>query len=215
VDRPALALKTDFWSTVLPEIPNREWLVRARKLTTEAEIRRKAADYQTGSILESEAYALMAVAEHFKARVVIEVGTFVGLSTTALASVSTVEAVYTCDASNDCLPSDSVIRTFPKKTSTDMLRHLVQRVQADFCFFDGALSVEDVQILRKITFPDAIYAVHDYGYGQKVRRTGVIETVPRKGTGNINLLLCTLDDYEVIAPEEEASLALLIPESRL
>ena len=43
-------------------------------------------------------------ADHMGARVVIEIGTFVGLSTTALASGPTVEAVYTCDASNDCLP---------------------------------------------------------------------------------------------------------------
>lgn len=190
-----------------------------RRLAIEAEARRGAADYDTGSILEIEAYYLWAIAESIGARVVIEVGTFIGMSTTALASASTVEAVYTCDASNDCLPSTSVIRTYPKRSSTDMLRELRTRgVVADLCFFDGALSPVDADLLKALTHARTVFAFHDFNFGPKQRvknGNAYLETMPRKGIGNVNLLKPRLWKHVLVPPLPDTTLALLVPESRL
>lgn len=179
-----------------------------------ADARRHAADYDTGSILASEACLLRALADHVGARVVIEVGTFIGTSACALASAPTVTALYTCDISNDCFPDGGVIRTFPKQSSTDMLRQLVdQGVRADVCFFDGALTADDIPLLAHVCQPDVVFAVHDYNYGPKIRKRGLMETVPRKGIGNVRLLQTQWPEYRVIDPLPDTTVALFVPES--
>lgn len=207
------------WGRALAAEPNLDWQADALRIAADAEPRRKRAGYDTGSILEYEAYLLRALAEHLQTTVVIEVGTFIGTSTHALAAASTVEAVYTCDVSNDCLKGTDVIRTFPKTRSTDMLRTLVAKgVRADLCFFDGVLSAEDVDLLTEATSPEPVFVVHDYNYGPKKRvRNGAVcfETVPRKGIGNIRLLQQQWPAYVVVEPLPETTLGLLVPESVL
>jgi predicted O-methyltransferase YrrM len=188
-----------------------------RQLVDEAEFRRVKADYNTGSIEPAEALELMDLAERITARVVIEVGTFIGLSATALASASCVDVVYTCDCSNDCLPNDTKIRTYPKTSSTQMFRELVARkVRADLCFFDGVLSQYDADVLlNALTHQGTVYAVHDYSYGPKVRRrkdgTTYLETMPRKGIGNVNLLAPRLTGHQLVKPAPGTTLAMLVP----
>lgn len=209
------AVAMDFWTPVLRA--SVAW-VNVRPLVEAAEKRRSAASYQTGSILSSEAYALLSLANFLQARTVIEVGTFIGLSTTALAAGACVEAVYTCDASNDCLPATDVIRTYPKQTSTFMLRDLLGRgVKADLCFFDGVLSPQDALLLRDLTHPRTVYAFHDYNFGPKIRaKHGKVwhETVPRKGIGNVQTLRPQLKHFELIEPRDGTTLALLVPGDR-
>ena len=202
-----------FWDRVLPAEVNTAWQIEMQSIADEAYARRATAHYDTGSILESEAYALRALAEYLRARVVIEVGTFIGTSTCALASAPTVEAVYTCDVSNDCLPSAGVITTFPKQTSAEMLRHLVDRgVKAHLCFVDGVLSVQDIALLSEVCEPYAVFALHDYNYGPKIRKSGM-ETMPRKGIGNAALIQKRWKTHAVVKPRTPETLALLVPES--
>jgi len=189
------------------------------RLAAAAEGRRLFADYDTGSISIEEAALLQALVEDHHARIIVEVGTFIGLSTTALASAPCVEALYTCDASNDCLQSTDVIHTYPKRTSTSMFRDLLKRnVRADLCFFDGVLPVEDVELLLRLTHPQTVYAFHDYNYGPKIRHgkhgTTYLETMPRKGIGNVRLLHAHLPQHVLIEPPAGTTLALLMPESR-
>jgi predicted O-methyltransferase YrrM len=188
---------------------------RVAALAVDAEARRAQADYNTGSILESEACLLAVLSERLKARTIIEVGTFIGMSTTALALGSAVESVYTCDGSNDCLPATTVIRTYPKRTSTHMLRDMGQLgVSADLCFFDGVLQQADSSLLRGLVHDQTVYAFHDYNYGPKVRcRHGrqFMETVPRKGIGNVGLLQPWLSNHRLVEPLPDTTLALLVP----
>lgn len=209
------AVATSFWSSVLPAKPNTVWWKEIEYLWHEADGRRRLADYNTGSIALNEAYQLRALAEFLKARVVIDVGTFIGTSACALASASTVGHVMTCDASNNCLHESGVIETFPKTTSVDMFRNLVRRgIKADLCFFDGVLRDEDVDLLKKVTTPNVVFAVHDYNYGPKIRKHG-LETVPRKGIGNIRLLQPRWPKHVLVEPLPDSLIALLVPESLL
>lgn len=203
-------IATDVWA----ELPARpDWL---SSLVEDAHARRVRADYDTGSILEEEAYLLWALAESTQARVVIEVGTFIGTSTQALAMGSKVEAVYTCDISNDCLPGTHVIRTYPKVTSQDMLGRLCRLgVIADLFFFDGVLRQADADALKFLTHSETVYAFHDYNYGPKIRANGVREIMPRKGIGNVILLKPLFPGHVLIDPPDGTTLAVLAPEGRL
>jgi hypothetical protein len=188
---------------------------RVAALAVDAEARRAQADYNTGSILESEACLLAVLSEVTQARTIIEVGTFIGMSTTALSLGSAVQSVYTCDGSNDCLPATTVIRTYPKRTSTHMLRDLGRLgATADLCFFDGVLQQADSSLLRGLVHDQTVYAFHDYNYGpkQRIGRQGpYLETVPRKGIGNVRLLIPMLKRHRLVEPLPETTLALLVP----
>jgi predicted O-methyltransferase YrrM len=206
----ATAAPVTFWASLSAEPDD-----AIRRVCEEAEQRRVRADYDTGSITAVEASLLRALAESLQARVVIEVGTFIGTSTHALASASSVERVYTCDASNDCLPHTDTIRTFPKQTSTQMLRTMARHgVASDLCFFDGVLNDEDVTLLARVCRPGVVFAVHDYNYGPKIRKHG-LETMPRKGIGNIRLLQRTWPSHCLVEPMPETTLAALVPEGML
>lgn len=208
-----LSVTTDVWTSILP-LASDEGLQRVvAEIAHEAQARRVRASYDTGSILDEEACLLRALVVEFGVRVVIEVGTFIGTSTLALAGPE-VKAVYTCDVSNDCLESGGAVKTFPKQSSTDMLRVLCRLgVRADLCFFDGVLSDTDAVLLREVTHAGTVYAFHDYNYGPKIRKHG-LETVPRKGIGNVRLLQPLLPHHQLIEPRPDTTLALLVPESR-
>jgi predicted O-methyltransferase YrrM len=206
---------TDFWSVVMAACqPN--WPEMVQHIAADADERRDRATYNTGSIAEDEAVTLLCLAAHLHAKTVIEIGTFIGTSTLALAAAPTVERVYTCDVSNDCLPSSERVRTYPRQTSTEMLADIWTRgVRADLCFFDGAVRPGDVKALARVTTPDTVYAVHDYNYGPKIRKNGVRQTVPRKGIGNVELLRPHLPNHMLVLPQKGQLVAALVPRSRL
>lgn len=205
-----------FWRRVFDVILHHDWPKVIQGMAANAKKRRQCADYDTGSVTDYEALCLLMLAHYLQAKTVIEVGTFIGMSTVALAHSPSVTAVYTCDISNDCLPATKVIRTYPKRSSTDMLLDLVRReVRADLCFFDGVLNPKDVDLLQNVTHPETVYAFHDYNYGPKIRKGGKLEIMPRKGIGNVQLLLLYLHGYLLIEPQPETTLALLVPEFRL
>lgn len=192
---------------------NQLWLDDAALIFREADRRRKKAEYDTGSITEREAYILRSLVEHIGASVIVEVGTFIGTSTMSLAAASKVTAVYTCDVSNDCTKGSEIIRTFPKQRSTKMLQWLVERdIQPDLCFFDGVLRQEDVDLLHQIGTPETWFVVHDYNHGPKIRKGGRLETVPRKGIGNVNLLKPFWPGHLVVTIPD-TTLAVMVPEA--
>lgn len=215
-----MTVATDFWSSVLPLTPRADWMTRVSELASDASQRRSKADYNTGSIAWMEAYQLCALATHLEARVVIEVGTFVGTSTYALALAECVTDVYTCDASNDCCPSTDRVHTHPFTSSQDMLLGLLKkRVRSDLCFFDGHLKELDADALCGLTHPATVFAFHDYNYGPKIRRkadgTTYRETLPRKGIGNVLIMAPRLPNHRLVEPLDGNVLALLVPESML
>ncbi len=198
------------WDALLAGGPDED---AVRRLCETAEHRRVSADYDTGSIAEIEARLLWALADALQAKTILEVGTFIGTSTCALASAPSVERVYTCDASNDCLPRTEKIQTFPKQSSIAMLKHLVkQRVAVDLCFFDGVLTHDDVDLLTRICHARTVFTAHDYNYGPKIRKHG-LETMPRKGIGNMRLLSPVWPAHRLIEPFPETTLAALVPET--
>lgn len=219
MDRGTLALTIATgtpWDPVLMlGTPDRWDHVHDLALMTDA--RRSQADYNTGSIEPLEAILLWGVAERARAVTVIEVGTFIGFSTEALAAAPTVTAVYTCDASNDCFPSHGKIRTYPRQRSRVMLRELARwGVVADLVFLDGVLTAGEVETLHATTHERTTYLMHDYTFGPKVRKTTggrtYEEIVPRKGIGNVRLLAPELPRHTLIAPLEGTTLAALVPD---
>jgi hypothetical protein len=214
------ALSIAFWADILPSPPFAEWMTRVSELAAEASQRRSKADYNTGSIAWMEAYQLCALANYLKARVVFEVGTFIGISTHALALAECVHDVYTCDSSNDCCPATDKIRPHPFTGSIDMLNGLRKKgIKADLCFFDGHLKRVDADALPGLTHSGTVFAFHDYNHGPKIRLrpngSTYTETLPRKGIGNVELLKPWLSHHVLIEPLKGNVLALLVPESML
>jgi len=208
----------NFWASVLRTALEVSERVPIAPLMKAAEKHRWKCDYNTGSIAADEALYLAAIAQMLQAKVIIEVGTFIGTSTMALASADSVEAIYTCDSSNDCLPSGGVIHTFPKQTSTVMLSALVKRqVRADLCFFDGHLSDKDAELLLRLTGPDTVFTFHDYHYGPKIRKKKgggtFMETLPRKGIGGVRLLQPLLPHHVLAEPMTGTTVAALVPKA--
>jgi hypothetical protein len=163
-----------FWDTVLIQDDERgaekaALLARLKGL----EALRVGADYNTGSITFSAAWCLYSLVRHFGLKRAIEVGTFIGKSTVAMAAAMDDEGgepgeVATCDGSNAItLPWDgrAQIRQFPKTTSTDMLRQLSGTW--DFVFLDGRLAAEDVGFLEALADPAAMIGLDDLEGSEK------------------------------------------------
>ena len=137
-----------------------------------------------------------------KPKTIIEVGTFIGNSAMAMQA----DKIYTCDRDNDCLPSTSVIRTFPYTKSTDMfVRLLAEGVVADMFFLDGRLDARcDLELVKRLSHPRTIYVVDDYAMNQK-------------GIVNMALLVQMLDKgapYSLIECDHrvpQSTLAVLAP----
>jgi len=112
-----------------------------------------------------------------------------------------------------------VIRTYPKRSSTEMLQALRRHgVCADLCFFDGTLRQVDADLLVHVTHAATVFAFHDYNYGPKIRRKGgatYLQTMPPKGIGNVDLVRSVCPRHVLIEPQPETTLALMVPESRL
>lgn len=135
---------------------------------------RKSADYDTGSISASSAWALYSVVSYFQPTFILEVGTFIGKSTLAMALGSddslmeTVE-IHTCDHSN-AISLPNVLKTpiiqYPKKTSTEMFTEIASTAGSDkkfeMLFLDGRLEEQDIPLLSKICSPEIIVALDDF-----------------------------------------------------
>lgn len=186
------------WAQVQPS-----WAHEAEHIIRTAATRRSVAKFNTGSISQTAALTLRAICAWAAPRVIIEVGTFIGVSTLSLRA----DQIYTCDVSNDCLPSGRGISCFPYQTSTQMLQQLAERnVTADLCFFDGLLTPEDAGLLAQVTHTQTVYVFDDYN-GQF------------KGVQNVKRLEPLLPHHVLFPPAgpvaDDTTLAVLAPESML
>lgn len=161
-----------------------EWLTQIRANAIECEARRPLAKYNTGTISEAACLYLRALTEKVKPAVAVEIGTFIGSSAMAIKAGH----LYTCDKSNDCLPSSKRITTFGYTRSTKMLKALVARgVKADFFFVDGRIQDADEGLIMALSTPLTVYAFDDY--------EGL-----EKGVLNVDRLRPLLPTHQLIQP---------------
>lgn len=171
------------WERALAALPAQT----ERTITTlliDAQARRARARYDTGSISRETALLLRAVSLQLRPAVAIEIGTFIGASTLAIAAGH----VYTCDGSNDCLESTPTVTCHPFTKSRTMLRRLLERgIRAELFFFDGRIRDEDVPMIQRMARPGAVFLFDDYEPGEK-------------GAVNIDRLSPHLQGYELLEP---------------
>lgn len=167
-----------------------------------ADDRRAQARFNTGSIPLDTSLLLRALSRRLRPAVVVEIGTFIGNSTVALAAGA--GHVYTCDKDNDCLPASATITTHPYQTSTQMLGALTEKgLKAELFFFDGRIQPPDLALILRLSRPTTVYAFDDW-------------RAEEKGTINVRMLLPYLPDHALVPPFSGASsLALLLPQWRL
>ena len=169
-----------------------------------AEMRRRLANFKTGSITKAASAYLWTLCEKWTPKIVVEIGTFIGNSTKVFAYWA--EQVYTCDKDNDCLQRTETISTHPKTTSTDMLWALVQKgIKADLFFFDGRIQAPDLALIFRLSTPNTIYLFDDYERMEK-------------GVLNVGMLFPYLPEHQLVQPpvkiegsDSYTSIAALLP----
>ena len=200
----------------------REQLAR---INEELENLRERADYNTGTLSMSASWCTFAIGEYFRPQTVVEVGTFIGRSTVAMAWAITphhpAATIHTCDGSNDIeIPAIAHVRSlraegikqYPKTMAREMFTRLRDEgVRADLAYLDGRLAPDEVALLKQVTTPGAVIVLDDF--------EGV-----EKGVANA-MQLVRSDSALVYPPEREllrsyglrdaCSTGLIIPASRL
>jgi predicted O-methyltransferase YrrM len=161
-------LAEPFWDVILMPSDERE-PERERLLAQLAglEALREKADYNTGSIWVSAAWCLYSLVRHFRLSRAIEVGTFIGKSTVAMAAAMDDGGhpgeIFTCDMSNSLdLPwaGQTKITQFKGQSSSAMLEKLEGTF--DLVFLDGRIQPQEVGRLEQLLAPDAIIALDDF-----------------------------------------------------
>lgn len=177
-----------FWDFILSAGEERavEREALARKLDG-LEALRTSADYNTGSISFSSAWCIYNLVRWFQPTRVLEVGTFIGKSTTAIGKAMSAEKIageiYTCDFSNDLtLPWDetSTLRQFPRASSTAMLKEMTGTF--DFLFLDGRVTGEDMPLIDSLVTEKTIIALDDFeGMEKGVMNLTMLMKLPKFG----------------------------------
>lgn len=184
--------------------PPTAWLDELHHQSRYAESRRPRARFNTGTLAPPAAFVLRALSEVLAPKVVVEVGTFIGTSTLALATRA--GHVYTCDKDNDCLPSTPTRTCYPYRTSTEMFAELVAKgVRADLFFFDGRIQLPDLPLILRLSRPGTVYVFDDH-------------TGQEKGVVNVARLRPFLPRHTLVEPDPSmapaVTLAMLLPEAR-
>jgi predicted O-methyltransferase YrrM len=196
------------------------------ELMASLEALRARADYDTGSISAASAWALFSLSHYFGAKYLLEIGTFIGKSTLALAlgadDARTGIELHTCDMSNAVeLPSVSrcTVRQYTRTSSTDMLRQIASNHAVDRPFellhVDGRLQSEDLALLQSVCTPNLVVALDDFEGVEK----GIANLVNMRSVGFLNSHLLIPPCPERLLREfgfpDHSSTALLIPQSAL
>ena len=169
----------------------------------ELEAHRARMAYNTGSISLAAGVFLYMVANVFKPRVIVEVGTFLGKSTWSLArgadwGESAERHLYTADKDNPCCLPEKIgnvhIHPHPGKTGTEMFTGLIQAgIKADLLSIDGRLQPDDLPLIRDLIHPETVILLDDF--------EGV-----EKGVSNLQLLTPLLGPYIALPPVQEPRL---------
>ena len=159
-----------------------------------------------GSISTEGTKMLWLVTRYFSPKNVCEIGTYIGRSALAMAfgGLDSINQIYTCDGTFDCLDLERFKKTFSvkekfnaidkisyfgKTMSTDMLNTLKSKdVKIDFLFIDGRISMQDCEILAQILSEDCIILLDDF--------EGV-----EKGVSNALLLRGLFKGHILLQPE--------------
>lgn len=133
---------------------------------------RAQAEYNTGSISASAAWLLYASNYYFQPKKVLEVGTFIGKSTVAMALGSDDAnqpcQIHTCDMSNAIqIPelTQSQIVQYQKTGSTEMLLQLKAQQGAgsfDMVHLDGRLQPDDFAPFAELLSAEAVILLDDF-----------------------------------------------------
>jgi hypothetical protein len=135
-------------------------------------------------------------------RVIVEVGTYEGMSTRALLAQT---CIYTCDSGPERTRfTDTKIETMWNTQSFEMLRDLHEANVGgiDLVFYDACVKNEDPELLRKLMHFETVFAFHDYVEG-------------KKGMRGVRAVLPLVPKHRLIVPRDEdksASVAVLAPE---
>jgi predicted O-methyltransferase YrrM len=174
----------------------------------ELERLRSQADYNTGSISDTDAIDLQHIVSHFQPTVVAEVGTFIGRSTAAMAlAMPKGGVIHTCDASNAiALPElnpDVQVVQYPRKGSTEMFESLISaKVKVDLFYIDGRLSPKDTQLVWELVHDKTVIVLDDF--------EGV-----EKGVANAMLLLQQFPNHALVYPRDIGKTAMMLPSGLL
>lgn len=170
---------------------------------------RSNADYDTGSISDSDAEDLYGIVRYFSPFMVAEVGTFIGRSTMTMAHAMEAGNVYTCDASNDitlptALGCETVIEQFTRSTSTEMFKRLVERsAKVDLFYLDGRIPVDDLPLINSLMHDQSVFVLDDF--------EGI-----EKGVANAAMLMGQLGPYYVLVyPRGNGKTAMMLPRTLL
>jgi predicted O-methyltransferase YrrM len=180
-----------------------EWNQAFRELEKETAARRPPKNTKTGSVSRAACAYLAAVTELLRPSIIVEVGTFVGTSILAMRAT---KHKYTCDKDNALLPSMEGLTVYPRTTSTEMFRDLVQEgIIADFMFFDGRAQDDDFPLIEQLSQSGTVYGFDDFEPGGK-------------GMWNIRRFVHWFPDHRLVEPpmyvphvKGETTIALLIP----
>ena len=168
---------------------------------------------QTGSISLQSIKTIWLLANYFQPKVIVEVGTYIGRSTLAMArgANASLKGLFTCDMTFDTwtptTPEDAAtIQYFGKTSSTDMMKALLGRTQVDLFLLDGRLQQDDLQLITGLRHDRSVFLIDDF--------EGV-----EKGVDNALKLRNAFPDLMLLAPPATLSdgwakshcLAVLLP----
>lgn len=163
---------------------------------------RAGANYNTGSLAYDDAFDLYTIINYFKPRVVAEVGTFIGVSTSVIydASKGRVE-IHTCDHSNDIKLDIPKVIQYPLTSSLQMFERLkIKGITPDLVYLDGRLTKNDVAEISTEQYSDTVFVLDDFEGTEK---------------GVSNALLLERSNTTLIYPRNGNKTAILIPYSRI
>jgi len=180
---------------------------------------RKKADYNTGSISNAAAWCLYCVVKYFKTQNIMEVGTFIGKSSWAMAKAQDdgyIENGYlvTCDFSNDInIPwvGKSKFKQYNKKSSTVMLKN--ETIIPNLVFLDGRVQLEDLPIFEKLINNDTIIILDDFEGAEK----GVANLIQlkkiKKLSSHFLIYPCERSSLQKFGEFSYSSIAIMMPVS--
>ena len=163
---------------------------------------RVGANYNTGSLPHDDAYDLYTIVNYFKPRVVAEVGTFIGVSTSVIydASRGKVE-IHTCDHSNDIKLGIPNVVQYPLTPSSVMFEKMrLKGITPDLVYLDGRLTKDDLREVSTEKYSDTVFVLDDFEGTEK---------------GVANALLLERSNTTLIYPRNGNKTAILIPYSRI
>ena len=209
-----------FWDSILSSTEINDG--KREKLFSELlslEKLRKKADYNTGTISNAAAWCLYCVVKYFAPQNIMEIGTFIGKSSWAMAKAQDdcyIDDGYivTCDFSNDInIPwvGKTKFKQYKKQSSTDMLNQ--EKTSPDLILIDGRLQNDDLVLFAKLLSQNTIIILDDFEGSEK----GVINYMRLKKVEKFKshflIYPCERSKLEKFGENSYTTTALMLPNS--